>query len=115
HSPARVGKLKVDSPRETIEGLNPDVKVVTHNEWLDRSNVARIIADYDLIVDGTDNFPTRYLLNDAAVLANKPVVHGSVFRFEGQVTVFQPNVGPFYRCLFPAPPPPPPPPNPAPP
>jgi molybdopterin/thiamine biosynthesis adenylyltransferase len=82
------------------------VKVVLHDEWLDKSNVARIIADYDVIVDGTDNFPTRYLLNDASVIADKPVVHGSVFRFEGQVTVFKPHDGPCYRCLFPEPPPP---------
>ena len=88
HSTARLGQPKVESARQTIEGLNPDVQVVMHQEWLDHSNVARIIADYDVIVDGTDNFPTRYLLNDAAVIANKPVVHGSVFRFEGQVTVF---------------------------
>jgi sulfur-carrier protein adenylyltransferase/sulfurtransferase len=106
HSTERVGQLKVDSARRTIEALNPDVKVITHDEWLDRSNVARLIADYDLIIDGTDNFPTRYLLNDAAVMAGKPVVHGSVFRFEGQVTVFKPNDGPCYRCLFPEPPPP---------
>ncbi len=106
HSTARVGQPKVDSARQTIEGLNPDVKVVTHEVWLDRSNVASLIADYDLIVDGTDNFPTRYLLNDAAVMAGKPVVHGSVFRFEGQVTVFKPYDGPCYRCLFPEPPPP---------
>jgi molybdopterin/thiamine biosynthesis adenylyltransferase/rhodanese-related sulfurtransferase len=106
HSTARVGQLKVESARQTIEALNPDVRVITHNEWLDRSNVARIIADYDLIVDGTDNFPTRYLLNDASVIAGKPVVHGSVFRFEGQVTVFKPGDGPCYRCLFPEPPPP---------
>src|SRR5260370_21320142 len=106
HSTARVGQPKVDSARQTMEGLNPDVKVVTHEVWLDRSNVASLIADYDLIVDGTDNFPTRYLLNDAAVMAGKPVVHGSVFRFEGQVTVFKPYDGPCYRCLFPEPPPP---------
>jgi molybdopterin/thiamine biosynthesis adenylyltransferase/rhodanese-related sulfurtransferase len=106
HSTARLGQPKVASARQTIEGLNPDVRVVTHQEWLDRSNVARIIADYDLIVDGTDNFPTRYLLNDASVIAGKPVVHGSVFRFEGQVTVFKPGDGPCYRCLFPKPPPP---------
>src|SRR5260370_712893 len=101
HSTARVGRRKTESARETIQGLNPDVKVVLHDEWLDKSNVARIIADYDVIVDGTDNFPTRYLLNDASVIADKPVVHGSVFRFEGQVTVFQPHDGPCYRCLFP--------------
>jgi molybdopterin/thiamine biosynthesis adenylyltransferase/rhodanese-related sulfurtransferase len=106
HSTARVGRPKVESARETIEGLNPDVRVVTYDEWLDRSNVARILADYDLIVDGTDNFPTRYLVNDAAVMLRKPVVHGSVFRFEGQVTVFKPYDGPCYRCLFPEPPPP---------
>jgi molybdopterin/thiamine biosynthesis adenylyltransferase len=106
HSTERVGQLKVDSARHTIEALNPDVKVITHDEWLDRSNVAHLIADYDLIIDGTDNFPTRYLLNDAAVMAGKPVVHGSVFRFEGQVTVFKPYDGPCYRCLFPEPPPP---------
>jgi molybdopterin/thiamine biosynthesis adenylyltransferase/rhodanese-related sulfurtransferase len=106
HSTARLGRLKTESARETIAGLNPDVQVITHNEWLDRSNVARIIAGYDLIVDGTDNFPTRYLLNDAAVMAGKTVIHGSVFRFEGQVTVFKPYDGPCYRCLFPEPPPP---------
>jgi molybdopterin/thiamine biosynthesis adenylyltransferase/rhodanese-related sulfurtransferase len=106
HSTARLGRLKTESARESITGLNPDVTVITHNEWLDRSNVARIIAGYDLIVDGTDNFPTRYLLNDAAVMAGKTVVHGSVFRFEGQVTVFKPHDGPCYRCLFPEPPPP---------
>jgi len=106
HSTARVGRRKTESARETIQGLNPDVKVVLHDEWLDKSNVARIIADYDVIVDGTDNFPTRYLLNDASVIADKPVVHGSVFRFEGQVTVFKPHDGPCYRCLFPEPPPP---------
>lgn len=106
HNTARLGKLKTESAKETIAALNPDVKVITHNEWLDKSNVAEIIADYDLIIDGTDNFPTRYLVNDAAILANKPVVHGSVFRFEGQLTVFKPFDGPCYRCLFPEPPPP---------
>jgi sulfur-carrier protein adenylyltransferase/sulfurtransferase len=106
HSTAKLGMPKVESARATIEGLNPDVRVVTYNEWLGKSNVARILADYDLIVDGTDNFPTRYLVNDAAVMARKPVVHGSVFRFEGQVTVFKPYEGPCYRCLFPEPPPP---------
>jgi molybdopterin/thiamine biosynthesis adenylyltransferase len=106
HSTARLGRLKVDSARESVEALNPDVRVITHNTWLDHSNVAEIIAGYDVIIDGTDNFPTRYLLNDAAVIANKPVVHGSVFRFEGQVTVLKPYDGPCYRCLFPEPPPP---------
>src|SRR5437016_10527980 len=106
HNTQRVGQYKAESARETIEALNPDVKVITHIERLDESNVARIIADYDVIIDGTDNFPTRYLLNDAALLANKPVVHGSVFRFEGQVTIFKPYDGPCYRCLYPEPPPP---------
>jgi len=106
HNTKRIGQYKAESARETIEALNPDVKVITHIERLDETNVARIIADYDVILDGTDNFPTRYLLNDAALIANKPVVHGSVFRFEGQLTVFKPNEGPCYRCLYPEPPPP---------
>jgi sulfur-carrier protein adenylyltransferase/sulfurtransferase len=105
HNTQRIGQYKAESARETIEALNPDVKVVTYIERLDESNVARIIADYDVILDGTDNFPTRYLLNDAAIIANKPVVHGSVFRFEGQLTVFKPYEGPCYRCLYPEPPP----------
>ena len=105
HNTQRIGQYKAESARETIEALNPDVKVLTYIERLDESNVARIIADYDVILDGTDNFPTRYLLNDAAIIANKPVVHGSVFRFEGQLTVFKPYEGPCYRCLYPEPPP----------
>ena len=105
HNTQRIGQYKAESARETIEALNPDVKVITHIERLDESNVARIIADYDVILDGTDNFPTRYLLNDAALIANKAVVHGSVFRFEGQLTVFKPYEGPCYRCLYPEPPP----------
>lgn len=106
HNTKRIGQYKAESARETIQDLNPDVKVITYLERLDETNVARIIADYDVILDGTDNFPTRYLLNDAAILANKPVVHGSVFRFEGQLTVFKPHAGPCYRCLYPEPPPP---------
>jgi molybdopterin/thiamine biosynthesis adenylyltransferase/rhodanese-related sulfurtransferase len=106
HNTERIGQYKAESARQTINALNPDVKVVTYIERLDESNVRNIIADYDVIVDGTDNFPTRYLLNDAAILANKPVVHGSVFRFEGQLTVFKPYDGPCYRCLYPEPPPP---------
>jgi len=105
HNTSRIGQYKADSAKETIEALNPDVKVITHIERLDETNVARIIADYDVILDGTDNFPTRYLLNDAALIAKKPVVHGSVFRFEGQLTVFKPYEGPCYRCLYPEPPP----------
>ncbi len=105
HNTKRVGQYKAESARETIEALNPDVKVVTYIDILDETNVARIISDYDVIIDGTDNFPTRYLLNDASLRANIPVVHGSVFRFEGQLTVFKPYDGPCYRCLYPEPPP----------
>ncbi|GAC1347676.1 MAG: molybdopterin-synthase adenylyltransferase MoeB [Ktedonobacteraceae bacterium] len=105
HNTSRIGQYKAESAQKTIEALNPDVKVITYIERLDEANVARIIADYDVILDGTDNFPTRYLLNDAALIANKPVVHGSVFRFEGQLTVFKPYEGPCYRCLYPEPPP----------
>jgi len=106
HNTERIGQYKAESARQTIKALNPDVNVITYIERLDESNVRNIIADYDVIIDGTDNFPTRYLLNDAAVLENKPVVHGSVFRFEGQLTVFKPYDGPCYRCLYPEPPPP---------
>ncbi len=106
HNTSRIGQYKAESARETLEALNPDVKVTTYIERLDETNVGRIIADYDVIVDGTDNFPTRYLLNDAALLANTPIIYGSVFRFEGQLTVFKPYEGPCYRCLYPEPPPP---------
>jgi len=106
HNTERIGQYKAESARQTIKALNPDVNVITYIERLDESNVRNIIADYDVIIDGTDNFPTRYLLNDAAVLENKPVVHGSVFRFEGQLTVLKPYDGPCYRCLYPEPPPP---------
>ena len=105
HNTSRVGQSKTSSARQTIEALNSDVKVVEHNERLVAENVMGIIGQYDLIVDGADNFPTRYLLNDASLLARKPVVHGSIFRFEGQLTVFKPYEGPCYRCLFPEPPP----------
>jgi molybdopterin/thiamine biosynthesis adenylyltransferase/rhodanese-related sulfurtransferase len=106
HTNDRVGERKVESARRTIEALNPDVTVVPHEEMLVAENVERLIAGYDVILDGTDTFETRYLLNDAAVAANIPVVHASVFRFEGQLTVFQPYQGPCYRCLYPTPPPP---------
>ncbi len=106
HDTLRLGQPKVESARETIEKLNPDVKVVGYQERLTSENVDRIIADYDVIVDGADNFPTRYLLNDASLKHRKPVVHGSIFRFEGQLTVFMPFEGPCYRCLFHEPPPP---------
>ncbi len=106
HTNDRIGDKKVDSARRTIQALNPDIKVVGHEEMLVADNVERIIAGYDVIVDGTDTFETRYLLNDAAVVAGIPVVHASVFRFEGQLTVFKPFDGPCYRCLYPTPPPP---------
>jgi len=107
HSLASLGEPKVDSARRAIEALNPDVEVVGYRERLDSENVDRIVgAGWDVIVDGTDNFPTRYLVNDASVWHDVPIVHGSIFRFEGQVTVFKPDEGPCYRCLFPQPPPP---------
>jgi molybdopterin/thiamine biosynthesis adenylyltransferase/rhodanese-related sulfurtransferase len=106
HTLERVGQPKVESAAETIRGLNPDVKVETYNTRLGADNILDIISRYDVVVDGADNFPTRYLLNDASLLADVPVVHGSIFRFEGQVTVFKPYEGPCYRCMIPEPPPP---------
>jgi molybdopterin/thiamine biosynthesis adenylyltransferase len=106
HTTDRVGTKKVESARKSINALNPDVTVVAHEEMLVADNVARIIDGYDVILDGTDTFETRYILNDAAVAANIPVVHASVFRFEGQLTTFIPYQGPCYRCLYPTPPPP---------
>jgi len=105
HNLERVGMRKVDSARKTLEGMNPDIKVNTYDTRLGADNILDIIDGYDVIVDGTDNFPTRYLVNDAALLKKIPVVHGSIFRFEGQVTVFNPYVGPCYRCMIPEPPP----------
>ena len=107
HSTNTLGEPKVLSAKRALEALNPDVKVMTYEERLTSENVERILADgWDVIVDGADNFPTRYLVNDASVWHDIPVVHGSIYRFEGQVTVFHPHVGPCYRCLYPAPPPP---------
>ena len=106
HTNDRVGERKVESARKTLNALNPDVNVVTHEEMLVADNVDRIIHGYDVIIDGTDTFETRYLLNDAAVAKNIPVIHASVFRFEGQLTTFIPYEGPCYRCLYPTPPPP---------
>jgi molybdopterin/thiamine biosynthesis adenylyltransferase/rhodanese-related sulfurtransferase len=107
HSLDTLGSPKVDSAKRAINALNPDVQVVTYRERLTSENIDRILDDgWDLIVDGADNFPTRYLVNDASVWRNIPVVHGSIYRFEGQVTVFTPYDGPCYRCLFPEPPPP---------
>jgi molybdopterin/thiamine biosynthesis adenylyltransferase len=107
HSTERLGDSKAESAKRTIEALNPDVTVRTFQERLTSDNVDRILGEgWDVIVDGADNFPTRYLLNDASVWHAIPVVHGSIYRFEGQVTVFKPGDGPCYRCLFPQPPPP---------
>jgi molybdopterin/thiamine biosynthesis adenylyltransferase/rhodanese-related sulfurtransferase len=105
HNMDRVGDRKVDSAKKTLTALNPDVNVVTYDVRLGADNVLEIIDGYDVIVDGTDNFPTRYLVNDASLLKRIPVVHGSIFRFEGQATVFAPYVGPCYRCMIPEPPP----------
>ena len=105
HNHDRVGMRKVDSARMTLEALNPDLVVKTYDTRLNAENILDIIDGYDVIVDGTDNFPTRYLVNDAALLKKIPVVHGSIFRFEGQATIFAPYVGPCYRCMIPEPPP----------
>jgi molybdopterin/thiamine biosynthesis adenylyltransferase len=115
HATSRVGTPKVDSAAKAIADLNPDVKVVAHKERLTSANVDRLFRDYEIVIDGTDNFPTRYLVNDASVWLGKPVVHGSIFRFDGQVTTFIPEKAakrlgvapsPCYRCLYPEPPPP---------
>ncbi|MGI8476338.1 MAG: molybdopterin-synthase adenylyltransferase MoeB [Thermomicrobiales bacterium] len=106
HITERVGMAKVESAKLTIQALNPDVEVVAHEVRLDKGNVLALFADYDIILDGTDNFATRYLINDACVLLRKANVHGSIFRFEGQATTFMAGVGRCYRCLFPEPPPP---------
>lgn len=106
HSMDTVGTPKTSSARKTIEALNPDVEVVEHNFRLDASNILDVIADYDIIVDGADNFPVRYLLNDASVRLKKPVVSASILSFDGQISTFVPYEGPCYRCLYPTPPPP---------
>jgi sulfur-carrier protein adenylyltransferase/sulfurtransferase len=106
HNMDRVGERKVDSAKKTLVALNPDVNVVTYDVRLGADNILDIFAGYDLVVDGTDNFPTRYLVNDASLKLDIPVVHGSIFRFEGQVSVYMPHEGPCYRCQVPEPPPP---------
>lgn len=106
HNTNTIGVLKTESAKQTINALNPDVQVRLHNERLTVDNVQTIFQDYDIIIDGCDNFPTRYLVNDGAFFAGKTVVHGSIFQFEGQASVFKPHAGPCYRCLFPTPPPP---------
>jgi len=105
HNMDRVGERKVDSAKKTLTAMNPDLNVATYDVRLGADNVLDIIDGYDVIVDGTDNFPTRYLVNDASLLKKIPVVHGSIFRFEGQVTIFDPYNGPCYRCMIPEPPP----------
>jgi len=106
HTNDRIGMPKTDSAKQTLQALNPDVRVIPYQEKLTSQNIMEIIKDYDIVVDGCDNFPTRYLVNDACVLAKKPNVHGSIFQFEGQASVFYPGKGPCYRCLYPTPPPP---------
>jgi adenylyltransferase/sulfurtransferase len=106
HFTKDVGRPKIDSAAEKMQALNPNVEIVKHEVALSSENALDIIKDYDLVVDGTDNFPTRYLVNDACVLLGKPNVYGSIFRFEGQATVFAYEGGPCYRCLYPEPPPP---------
>jgi molybdopterin/thiamine biosynthesis adenylyltransferase/rhodanese-related sulfurtransferase len=106
HGTSTVGTLKVDSAQSRLHDLNPDIQVDTYNQAFTSANAVEIAAPYDLIVDGSDNFPTRYLTNDLCVLTGKPNVYGSVYRFEGQVSVFDARHGPCYRCLFPEPPPP---------
>ena len=106
HGTDRLGELKVESARRRMLELNPYIRVEAYNEVFSAENAREIAAGYDVLVDGTDNFPTRYLINDLAVLTGRPFVYGSIFRFEGQVSVFDARRGPCYRCLFPEPPPP---------
>lgn len=105
HFTPDVGKPKVESAREKMEAINPDVTVRTYQEWISAANIARIIADYDFVIDGTDNFAAKFLINDACVLAGKPYSHGGILQFVGQTMTIQPGESPCYRCIFPAPPP----------
>ena len=105
HGMGDIGRPKVDSAADTIREINPDAEIVKINKHINSENAMEIAEDFDILIDGTDNFPTRYLINDLGVLMNKPVVHGSIFMFDGQVTTFLPGQG-CYRCLYPAPPPP---------
>jgi molybdopterin/thiamine biosynthesis adenylyltransferase/rhodanese-related sulfurtransferase len=106
HSTKDIGRKKLDSAAEKLSALNPALKIVKHDTMLSSANALEILKDYDIVADGTDNFPTRYLVNDACVLLGKPNVYGSIFRFEGQASVFATEEGPCYRCLYPEPPPP---------
>ena len=106
HGTSDVGQSKVVSAKATLNEINPDVEIVMYQQRLSSENVFQLFEDYDLVIDGCDNFPTRYLINDACVMMGKPNIHGSIFQFEGQVTIFYPGKGPCYRCLYPSPPPP---------
>jgi molybdopterin/thiamine biosynthesis adenylyltransferase len=106
HLTKDVGKAKVTSGKETINEMNPDVNVVIYKEWISSSNISRIIEGYDFIIDGTDNFPAKFLINDACVLNEKPFSHAGIIRFQGQTLTYVPGKGPCYRCLFHNPPPP---------
>lgn len=106
HSNSSIGKTKVESAKERLAAINPDVEVIAHNLRLTSENILDIIRDYDIVVDGSDNFPTRYLVNDACVLSGKPLSHGGIFRFDGQAITILPHKSACYRCLFPEPPPP---------
>lgn len=106
HATADLGRPKVESAREAVGSINPDVAVTVYQERLTSANIMDILREYDMIIDGNDTFPTRYLVNDACVFTGKPNIYGSVFRFEGQASVFLPGAGPCYRCLYPEPPPP---------
>ena len=106
HSTKDIGRKKLDSAEEKLKALNPAINIVKHDTMLSSANALEIIKDYDIVADGTDNFPTRYLVNDACVLLGKPNAYGSIFRFEGQASVFATETGPCYRCLYPEPPPP---------
>jgi adenylyltransferase/sulfurtransferase len=106
HSTKDIGRKKIDSAEEKLSALNPAINIVKHETMLTSANALEILKDYDIVADGTDNFPTRYLVNDACVLLGKPNVYGSIFRFEGQASVFATEAGPCYRCLYPEPPPP---------
>lgn len=106
HTTADVGLPKVESGKSRLTALNPEVNVAAYKLRLDSTNILEIIKDYDIVVDGSDNFPTRYLVNDACVLSKKPLVHAGIFRYDGQIMTILPGIGPCYRCLFPEPPPP---------
>jgi len=106
HTTPDIGRYKVDSALEKLSAINPDITLKPYKELVSSGNIMELISDYDIVVDGTDNFPTRFLVNDACVMANKPLVHGAILRFDGQVFTILPHEGPCYRCIFREPPPP---------